>query len=306
MTRRLTVGTRASRLAIVQTEAVVARLKEAFPSCEVAVSQVTTAGDRDRSTPLHRMPEIGVFVKELEEALLDEGIDFAVHSLKDVPTVMPDGLALVAVTERLDPRDALVAGAPLAELPAGARIGTCSLRRTIQLRELRPDLEIVDIRGNVDTRLRKVTDGEVDGAVLAAAALERLDCAGRITEYLPVEHFLPSPGQGALAIESRTDDDEANEVLATLNDPVAWQCVTAERAFLADLGGGCTVPVAALGTVSGKVLKLKGMVADPAGKTVLRAETRGSAASPEEVGAALAEKMSEMGARELLSEVTGT
>lgn len=306
MTRRLTVGTRASRLAMIQTESVVARLKEAFPSCEVAVSQVTTAGDRDGSTPLHRMTEIGVFVKELEEALLDERIDFAVHSLKDVPTVMPDGLALVAVTERLDPRDALVAGTPLADLPAGARIGTGSLRRTIQLRELRPDLEIVGIRGNVDTRLGKVADGEVDGAVLAAAALARLDYAGRIAEYLPVEHFLPSPGQGALAIESRVGDNEANEVLAALNDPVAWRCVTAERAFLADLGGGCSVPIAALGTVSSEVLELKGMVADPAGGKVLRAEIRGSAASPKEVGAALAERMAEMGARELLSEVTRT
>ena len=306
MTRRLTAGTRASRLAMVQTESVVTRLKEAFPSAEIAVSQVTTAGDRDRRTPLHRMPGIGVFVKELEEALRDRRIDFAVHSLKDVPTAIPDGLALVAVTERLDPRDALVAETVLADLPAGARIGTGSLRRTIQLKELRPDLEIVSIRGNVDTRLRKVADGEVDGAVLAAAALARLDCAGRIVEYLPAEHFLPSPGQGALAIESRTDDDEANEVLAALNDPVAWRCVTAERTFLSDLGGGCSVPIAALGTISGEVLELKGMVADPAGAKVLRAEIRGSAASPEEVGAALAERMSEMGARELLSEVTGT
>ncbi len=304
MTRVLTAGTRASRLAMLQTESVVARLKEAFPASEVTVSQVTTAGDRDRKTALHRMPGIGVFVKELEEALLDGRIDFAVHSLKDVPTVMPDGLSLVAVTERLDPRDALVAGAPLTKLPAGARIGTGSLRRTIQLRKLRPDLEIVGIRGNVDTRLGKVTDGEVDGAVLAAAGLERLGCAERIVEYLPAEHFLPSPGQGALAIESRTDDDEANELLAQLNNPLAWRCVTAERTFLSDLGGGCSVPIAALGTISGEVLQLRGMVADPAGEKVLRADISGSAASPEEVGAALAEKMTEMGARELLSEVT--
>lgn len=304
MTRRLVAGTRASRLAMIQTESVVARLKEAFPSSEVTVSQVTTAGDRDRLTPLHRMAGIGVFVKELEEALLDRRIDFAVHSLKDVPTVMPDGLALVAVTERLDPRDALVAAVPLADLPAGARIGTDSLRRTIQLKEVRPDLEIVSIRGNVDTRLRKVADGEVDGAVLAAAGLARLDLAGRITEYLPVEHFLPSPGQGALVIESRTEDNEINELLAALNDPVAWRCVTAERTFLSDLGGGCTVPIAALGTISGEVLELKGMVADPAGKRVLRAEISGSAASPKEVGAALAERMTMIGARELLSEVT--
>ncbi len=306
MTRRLTAGTRASRLAMIQTGSVLARLKEAFPSSEVTISQVTTTGDRDRRTPLHRMPGIGVFVKELEEALLDERIDFAVHSLKDVPTVMPDGLALVAVTERLDPRDALVAGAPLEDLPAGARIGTGSLRRTVQIKEIRPDLEVVSIRGNVDTRLRKVADGEVDGAVLAAAALARLDCTGRIVEYLPVEHFLPSPGQGALAIESRTDDGEANQLLAALNDPAAWRCVTAERTFLNDLGGGCSVPIAALGTISGEVLELKGMVADPSGGKVLRAEIRGSTASPEEVGAALAQRMAEMGARELLSEVTGT
>ncbi len=293
-------GTRASRLAMIQTDTVVARLTETFPSYEIAVRQVTTAGDRDRRSPLHRIPGIGVFVKELEEALFDKRIDFAVHSLKDVPTVMPDGLAIVAVTERLDPRDALVARAPLADLPTGTRIGTGSLRRTIQIKEARPDLEIVNTRGNVDTRLRKVTNGTVDGAVLAAAALARLDCTGQIAEYLPAEHFLPSPGQGALAIESRTDDDETNELLAALNNQPAWRCITAERAFLSGLGGSCTVPIAALGTISGDVLELQGMVADPSGNKILRARINGNAASPEKIGVALAETMVRNGARELL------
>ncbi len=301
MKTKIVVGTRGSRLALIQTESVVARLKEINPQLEVSVRKIVTAGDRDRRTDLDRIG-VAVFVKELEEALLDGRADLAVHSLKDMPTDIPLGLGLLAVTERLDPRDALVARVRLNELAPGSRIGTDSLRRAVQLAQYYPNLKVGSIRGNVDTRLRKVASGEIDGVIVAAAALLRLGWTDRVTEYLPLAQFLPAVGQGALALETRLDDKEMAELLSPLNHLPTWQSVMAERAFLRALGGGCRAPIASLGTVSGDILTLEGMVAGINSKKVLRFPEKGSAKSPEEVGLRLANRMLDMGASEFIAE----
>ena len=304
MRRKLIVGSRSSKLAAIQTESVVTKIREANPDLEVSISKIVTKGDRNRRTQLDRMAGIGVFVKEIEEALLDGRIDIAVHSLKDVPTEMPQELCLLAVTERLDPRDVLVSRTGrLDEIPPGSKIGTGSLRRTVQLAQYRPDLETCGIRGNIDTRLRKVSSGEVDGVILAAAAILRLGWEDKISEYLPIESFLPAVGQGTLVIEARLDDGEVAELVSPINNLPTWQSITAERTFLSALGGGCRAPIAALGTVGYTTLKLQGMVADISGRKVLYASEEGSAMSPEEIGAQLAQKMLNMGASEFISEV---
>jgi hydroxymethylbilane synthase len=280
---------------------VVNKLKLLRPSLEIRIEKIVTAGDRDRLTQLDRTGT-DVFVKELRVALSEGRIDLAVHSLKDVPTDSPPGLGLVAVLEREDPRDVLVANAPLADLPAGSRIGTGSLRRSIQLAKIRPDLEIHSIRGNVDTRLRKVDSGEIGGVILAAAGLNRLGWHGRITQYLPIENFLPAAGQGAIVVEARVEDQELIDSVSPLNHLPTSQCVTAERAFLRELGGGCRAPIAALGTVDAKRFRLDGMVAGPSGEKLLRDSIQGDVASAEELGMTLAGKMLEMGASELIAE----
>jgi len=297
------VGSRGSKLALIQADSVVAKIRETNPDIEVSMSQIVTKGDRNRHIQLDHMAGIGVFVKELEEALLDGRIDLAIHSLKDLPTTIPSGLCLAAVIERLDPRDVLVSrGERLAELASGAKIGTGSLRRAGQLSARRSDLEACNIRGNVDTRLHKVANGDFDGVILAAAALKRLGCEDRISEYLPTEHFVPAVGQGALAIETRLDDKEVAKIVVHLNHLPTWQSVTAERAFLSALGGGCRAPIAALGTVNGTVLKLEGMVADIRMKKILYYSEEGSNTAPEELGIKLAHKMLAMGAEEFLAE----
>jgi hydroxymethylbilane synthase len=300
MRRKLIVGSRRSRLALLQTESVVARIKEVNPDIEVSITKIVTSGDRNRLTG---GTGTAIFVKELEEALLDNRIDIAVHSLKDLPTELPLGLCLLAVTERLDPRDALVANSKLDELAPGAKIGTGSLRRTAQLMSYRPDLRTYPIRGNIDTRLSKVSSGEFDGVIVAAAAMLRLGWQERITEYLPLGDFLPAVGQGALVIEGRLDDEEIAGLVSSLNNLPAWQGVTAERAFLRAVGGGCRAPVAALGTVNGDTLKLRGMVLSISNGKELRALEEGSALSAEEIGVRLADKMKGMGAAEIIAEV---
>lgn len=304
MRRKIIVGSRGSKLALIQTESVVAKIKEVNPDIEVSISPIVTKGDRNRHIQLDQMEGIGVFVKELEEALLDGRIDLAVHSLKDMPTQIPQGLCLAAVTERLDPRDVLVSrGKRLAELASSSRVGTGSLRRAIQLTACRPDLEACSIRGNVDTRLRRVAEGELDGVILAAAAMKRLGWEEKISEYLPFEYFLPAVGQGTLAIETRLDDKDAAEIASLLNHLPTWQSITAERTFLSALGGGCRAPIAALGTVNGITLKLKGMVADVSDKRLLRASEEGSATAPEHLGVKLMQKMLTMGAANFITEV---
>jgi hydroxymethylbilane synthase len=301
MSRSIIVGTRGSQLAVIQAESVVAMIREANPNLKISLKKIVTAGDRHRRTQPAQMGT-AVFVKELEEALLEGRIDLAVHSLKDVPTEIPQGLCLLAVTERFDPRDVLVAKAKLNELPPGARIGTGSLRRTAQLSCYRPDLQASTVRGNIDTRLRKVAGGEFDGVILAAAAMLRLRWEDKITEYLSLESFLPAAGQGVLAVEARLDDAEISRLISPLNHLPTWQCVTAERTFLREVGGGCRTPIAALGTANSATLRLEGMIAAPDGRKILHASEEGDIASAEEIGVKLAKRMQAMGASEIIAE----
>ncbi len=300
---KIVVGSRGSKLALIQADSVVAKIKEVNPDLEVSISKIVTKGDRDSHTQLDKMAGVGVFVKELEDALLDGRIDLAVHSLKDMLTQSPQGLCLAAVTERLDPRDVLISKSKrLTELTPGSRIGTGSFRRAVQIASYRPDLEVCSIRGNVDTRLRKVSDGEVDAVVLAAAAFIRLGWEDKISEYLSLEHFLPAVGQGTLGIEARCEDKEIAKLVALVNHLPTWQSIIAERTFLNALGGGCRTPIAALGTVNGTTLRLEGMVADVNGKNKLCASEEGNVIVAEQVGIRLAQKMLGMGASKFITE----
>jgi hydroxymethylbilane synthase len=303
MKPRIAIGTRGSKLAVVQAESVLAELKEVAPGLEATIVKIATRGDREGDTALDRFAEQGVFVKELEKALIDGKIDVAVHSLKDLPTEIPDGLSLAAATARLDPRDVLVSRAgKLARLAPGSKIGTGSLRRAVQLLAYRSDLKICEIRGNIDTRMRKVAEGEVDGTVMAAAALIRLGWEDKITEYLPTEPFTPAVAQGTLGIEIRSGDEETAALVAYVNHEPTWHGVIAERAFLQALGGGCRAPIAALGIVSGDVLKLDGMVAGAGDGHILRCSQEGDALAAENIGVHLAEKMIQMGALDYIAE----
>lgn len=301
--RKIVVGSRGSKLAMIQTESVLNTMKQVHPEIEFTLTKITTKGDRMREVRLDRLPGVGVFVKELEAALLDGQIDMAVHSFKDMPTVIPPGLLLAGVTMRLDPRDALVSGkGKLYQLAPGSRIGTGSPRRRAQLLRCRPDLKVEMVRGNVDTRLRKVSSGQLDGVIVAAAAILRLGCEETIAEYLPLEDFLPAAGQGALGIEIRSGDTGMAGLAAMVNHQPTWCSIVAERAFLRALGGGCRAPIAALGKVSGVNLKLDGMVTDTQGHVFLRASEEGSATDAERVGTRLGKKMWRMGASQLITE----
>ncbi len=301
MKKYLKIGTRASKLAVIQAESVRDRLVLLNPGRSFEIVKVSTTGDRNTDISLEQLGGEGVFVKELEDSLLSEGIDLAVHSLKDMLTTIPYGLRLAAVPARLDPRDVLLSSfGKLAELPPKARIGTGSQRRAVQIREIRPDLEICGLRGNIDTRIRKAFSGQFDGVIMAAAALIRLDMRDKITEYFPVEEFVPAVGQGALGIEIRASDAESFEIAARLNHEPAWQCVMAERAFLRAMGGGCRAPIAALGTIRNGKLSLNGIVANSDGSKILRSGVEGSASVPEKIGEELAAKMFDLGASALV------
>jgi len=299
---KIVIGTRGSKLAVTQAEWVIAKLKQVVPDLEVSLVKIKTAGDQDASMVLGRSAGQGIFVKELETALLQHKIDLAVHSLKDLPTEIPAGLSLAAVTERIDARDAVSRTGRLNELTPGARIGTGSGRRAIQLLAIRRDISICPIRGNIDTRLRKVAQGEVEGVIVAAAAMIRMGWQDRITEFLPPEHFTPAVGQGALGIEIRSEDKETASLVSKINHKTTWQCVTAERTFLKALGGGCRSPIAALGLISGGVLRLYGMIANASGSQILRASVEGSTSAPQKVGHSLAHRMIEMGALRLITD----
>jgi len=304
MSKKIVIGTRGSQLALTQTETIAVQIRKAYPDIEVIISRIVTEGDQNWHVQLSNVQDIGIFVKELEEALLQSKIDLAVHSLKDVPTIMPPGLCIGAVSQRHDPRDVLISkGQKLAQLPAGAKIGTGSMRRAIQVKACRPDLEVLGIRGNVDTRLRKVSDGEFDGVISAAAALKRLGWEDKVTEYLSVEQFLPSVGQGALAIETRVDDQKVAKILGKLNDLPTFYSITAERAFLFALGGGCRAPIAALATVDGKTLYIDGLVSNVAGTEILRDSENGKIEEAKEIGQRLAQKLLDAGAQEFLAEL---
>jgi len=304
--RNLVVGTRGSALAMWQAQWVVERLRALHPGLGIRIERIQTEGDRESGPPLWQIGGTGLFVKEIEKALLDCRIDVAVHSMKDLPSSMPDGLSIAAVPEREDPRDVLVSrlGMGLSRLPRGARVGTSSSRRRAQLLAFRPDLEIVPLRGNVDTRLRKASGEDLDAAVLAAAGLERLGHSDRITEFIPLEVCLPAPGQGALAVQVREDDLSVMELLAALDHAPTRAATDAERAFLRAMGGGCQLPMACLCRQGdGGMLVMDALVASPDGAVVLRERLVGAGSGASELGATLAEKLLGRGADRLLSEV---
>ncbi|MDZ7639928.1 MAG: hydroxymethylbilane synthase [Bryobacterales bacterium] len=296
----LRIGSRGSKLALWQAEWVKARLEERGAVCRIEI--VKTKGDKILDVPLAQIGGKGLFTKEIEDALLDGRIDLAVHSLKDLPTELPAGLAVASIPQREDPRDAMV-GSTLAALPEGARVGTSSLRRAAQLRALRPDLEILDVRGNVDTRLRKQQEGQYDALVMASAGLTRLGLAGHIAEYLHPEAFLPAVAQGALAIETRDDGGPAWQACQPLNDPRATAEITAERALLAGLGGGCQVPLGAYATVDEEHLTLRAVVVSRDGQRQVRKQIAGKAADAASLGAQLAKELLESEAREIMEEI---
>jgi hydroxymethylbilane synthase len=303
VTRTFVVGSRGSRLALRQTQLVLEALQRAHPGASFRVETVRTTGDRLTGVALSRLGGQGVFVKELERALLARKIDIAIHSLKDMPTELSEGLTVAAIITREDVRDVLVSesGLGLQALPAGSTVGTGSPRRAAQVLALRPDLRIAGLRGNVDTRLRKVADGEVDAAVLAAAGLARLGRMERATELLPLEVMLPAVGQGALAVEVREDDAQAQRLVAAVDDRETHLATSAERAFLRRLGGGCQIAVAALGTVEGDRLHLRGLVADTNGQKLLRGQVEGAANEAKALGGELAEELLAQGAADLLA-----
>ncbi len=259
----LRIGTRASTLALRQTELVAVRLRQAWPEVTLETVTITTAGDRNRTSPLSSGEGVGWFTSAIQEALLSREIDLAVHSYKDLPTTRPEGLVIAAVPERADPRDAIVSrdGGTLAELPAGAVVGTSSPRRSAQMLALRPDLTLRPIRGNVDTRLQKVEAGEFDAALFAIAGLERLGLAARASHVFGFEEMLPAPAQGALAVECRSEDTETRRLITVIDDPSLRRLMAAERAFLAALEAGCSFPAAAYAESFGTTLKLHGLVA---------------------------------------------
>ena len=302
MSDMVIIGSRGSKLALVQAELVADKARQARPELKVQIRKIVTEGDRNMAVNIEEAG-VGIFVKALEDALINHEIDLAVHSLKDLPVVLPDKLNLVAVTERSDPRDALVSSAPINKLKSGAIIGTSSVRRSAQIRILRPDLQTVGIRGNVDTRLRKAASGEVDGIIVAAAAMLRLGREDEITEYLSLDCFVPAAGQGALAIEARKDDKFVEDLAASINHVSTWKAVTAERAFLEYLGGGCSAPISCIAVVEAGQLKITGMVSDRNGKNMLKDNMEGDSADPEAVGRLLAEKMLREGAKAIVDEI---
>jgi hydroxymethylbilane synthase len=301
------LGTRGSALARAQTERVVALLERAWPGLLAEVTPIETTGDRTQASgePLPEIGGKGLFTLELEQALRTGQIDLAVHSLKDLPTEDVEGIVVGAVCEREDPRDCLVARDGLGhhELPAGAVVGTSSLRRAAQLRGLRHDLEIASVRGNVDTRVRKVREGELDAVVLAAAGVRRLGLEDAVTEWFDPASFLPAPGQGALAIQCRAEDEGAvHTLLLEIDDADARATTTAERTFLRRLDAGCTAPVGAYARVAGDGVHLLALVASVDGREVVRVEGEGE---PEDVGARLAREALAAGAAHILAEVRG-
>jgi hydroxymethylbilane synthase len=299
--RTVVVGTRKSALALTQTGWVMDRLREVNPSWELRQEKIVTKGDRILDVTLSKIGGKGLFVKEIEQALLDGRIDIAVHSMKDMPGDMPDGLVIGAVTRREDPRDCLItrSGQTLEKLPSGARIGTSSLRRQAQILAYRPDVTVEPVRGNLDTRLRKMEEGQFDAILLAMAGLSRMGWQERVTQALSTDIMVPAVGQGALAVQCRRDDVEVLEGLKRINDPKTEQAVRAERAFLRVFEGGCHLPVGAYAEATDGLIRLIGMVAHPDGRKVLRGVVEG--AEPEQVGRTLAQQLLEKGAGELLS-----
>ncbi len=308
--RKIVVGSRQSELALVQTYGVVEQLKKiAGDRYDFSVKKIVTKGDRILDVTLNKVGGKGLFVKEIEQAMLDGEIDLAVHSMKDMPAILPPGLTIGAVPEREDPRDVLISktGDTLEQLPQGAVVGTSSLRRSAQIKAARPDLNIKWIRGNVGTRLRKLREEDYDAIILAAAGMKRLNLdEDTITQYLAVDMCIPAVGQGALAIESREDDEEILDLLSQINNPATRYTVEAERAFLHALEGGCQVPIGGFARLNNGSEKeggmtLTGFVADPDGATFLKHTLSGS--DPQALGKELAEHLISQGAQQILEKV---
>ncbi len=313
--KKLIVGTRSSQLALWQADFVIGELRKRYPDLAIEKRLMTTKGDKILNAPLAKIGGKGLFTKELETAMLAGEIDIAVHSLKDMPVVVPEGLVITAVTERADAGDALVSQryGSFGALPEGAKVGTSSLRRRAQLLHVRPDLQIVDLRGNVNTRLRKLEEENFDGIILACAGLKRLGFGGRIRQVLPQSLCLPAVGQGALAIESRIDDRETRELLSFLDDGITRACTAAERGFLATVEGGCQVPVGvyaqpadntdileAAHTGKAEAIRVDAVIASLDGRKLFRDSVEGAADEAENLGISLANKLLDMGGREIL------
>ena len=299
------IATRRSPLAMWQAEYVRDQLQQNHPGLEVEFVKMVTQGDKILDTPLAKVGGKGLFVKELEVGMLDGIADIAVHSMKDVPMAFPEGLHLAVICPREDPRDAFVSNSykSLEALPQGARVGTSSMRRTCQLRELRPDLNILDLRGNVNTRLKKLDDGEYDAIILAAAGLIRLEFESRIAQYIEPEVSLPAVGQGAVGIECREGDERIHQLLACLNDETTSIRVRAERAMNNRLEGGCQVPIGGYSLLEGDEIWLRALVGRPDGSEMIRGEIRGPIAESEALGEQLAEDLLSRGAAEILKDV---
>ena len=298
----ITIATRKSPLAMWQAEHVKARLEQAHPDINVILLGMSTQGDKILDTPLAKIGGKGLFVKELEQGMLDGKADIAVHSMKDVPVAFPEGLHLPVIMQREDPRDAFVSNKfeSIDDLPEGAVVGTSSLRRQCQISHHRPDLEIRPLRGNVNTRLAKLDNGDYDAVILAGAGLIRLDFESRIRNLIPVEFSLPAIGQGAIGIECRTSDEEVNQLLKPLHHDVTATCVLAERAMNNRLEGGCQVPIGGHAVLDGDALYLRGLVGSVDGKDIIRAESTGAIKDSEAIGTQVAETLLENGADKIL------
>lgn len=300
--RKFILGSRGSRLALWQANHVKKLLEDEYQDLSVTIKVIKTTGDKETSKPLAEIGGKALFLKEIEEQLLAGKVQAGVHSLKDVPGVMPKGLILSAVLKRDDPRDVFISKKyqSLLQLPKKAKVGTSSLRRRAQLKNFRPDFEIVPVRGNVETRLRKLHSGKMDAIVLASAGMARLGMSSKITEYLPTTLMLPAVGQGAIAIEIREDDDAARRLLDPLNDQETMIAIQAERAFMKMLDGDCRAPIAAYAEVHGQNLKITGMIASPDGRELIRDRMEGNIRESVSLGENLAKQLMGHGGREIL------
>ncbi len=308
MAKTIRIGTRASMLALAQANWIKSRIEAQHPQCTVELVKIITKGDKIVDVPLAKVGGKGLFVKEIEEALLRREVDIAVHSMKDVPAELPDGLHIGIITQREKPFDAFLATRyqSLDQLPAQATVGTSSLRRKSQLARLRPDLKIEDLRGNLDTRLRKLDEGMYDAIILAAAGLNRLDLFHRATFCFTPEEMLPAVAQGAVGIELRREDDELLQMLSFMDHRETTLAVHAERSYLHRLEGGCQVPLAGFATLNGQTLTIDGLIASVDGDRVVQSQRSGPATEAKTIGLELAEEMLANGGREILEEVYGT
>jgi hydroxymethylbilane synthase len=303
----LKIGTRGSKLALAQSRWVKEKIQTKYPRIKVELVRIKTTGDKITGSALSKIGGKGLFVKEIEEALLNKQVDVGVHSMKDVPSELPVGLTLSTFPEREDPRDAFISikSQTLEQLPQGALVGTSSLRRAAQLLHMRKDLHVEPLRGNVDTRLLKLESGNLQAIILATAGLKRLGIANRITQVIPSEQILPAIGQGALGLEVRRDDEQTINLIDFLNHEPTEICVRAERAFLKELEGGCQVPIAALACMKGETVHLKGMVSELDGTKLVKDEINGEMEQAEEIGITLASRLLDSGAREILARIYG-